>query len=53
MESGVAYLLSDPAILSWITSAPEIISEKKIADIAELNQFYCLEESGQWLKNDD
>ena len=46
----LAYLLTDPAALSLIPSNPEIFSEENIADVDEVNQQRCLEESGQWLE---
>ena len=42
------YLLPDPAALGSITSFPKKISEEKIVEIVEVNQWHCLEESGQW-----
>ena len=43
-----------------ISSCPEFdpqcscnFSKEKIADVAEVNQWRCLEESGQWLENVD
>ena len=36
-----------------ITIIPELISDKKIVDVAEVNKWRCLEESGQWLENAD
>ena len=46
-------MLLDPAALSLIPSIPKKNSEEKIVDIAEVNQWPCLEESGQWLENVD
>ena len=34
-----------------IPSIPEKFSEEKIVAVAEVNQWLCLEESGQWLEN--
>ena len=34
-------------------SVPEIFSEEKIIDVAEVNQRRRLEESGQWLESVD
>ena len=51
MARWVAYLLPDPAAPGLITSIPEIFSEEKIANVAEINQQPCLEKSGHWLEN--
>ena len=48
----LAYLLHDPAALGSIpTVTPKIISEEKIVNVTEVNQWRCLEESGQWLES--
>ena len=49
----LAYLLLHPDAPGLIPSIPEIISEEKFVDVAEVNQLRCLEESGQWLDNVD
>ena len=49
----LAYLLSDPAATGLIPNIPEIFSVEKIVDVAEVNQWCCLEESEQWLENVD
>ena len=46
-----AYLLLDPAAPGLIPSVPEIISEGKIVDAPEVNQWCCLEESVLRLEN--
>ena len=48
---GLAYLLQDPAAKGLIPSIPEVFSNKRIVNVAEVNQWRCLEESGQWLEN--
>ena len=42
----LAYLLPDPAAPGLITSVSKNVSEEKIVDIAEVNQWRCSEESG-------
>ena len=49
----LAHLLPDPAALGLMPSIPKICSEGKIVDVAEVNQWRCSEESGQWPKNVD
>ena len=39
--------------LGSIPSVPKKFSEEKIVDVAEVNQWRCLEESGLWLENVD
>ena len=46
-------MLLDTAASDSIHSAPKKISEEKIVDVAEVNQWHCLDESGQWLENLD
>ena len=46
-------LASKPAAPGLIPSVPKKFSEEKIVDVAEVNQRRCLEESEQWLSNDD
>ena len=46
-------MLPGPPALVSIPTVPEFFSEEKIADVAEVNQWHCLEESGQWLENVD
>ena len=36
-----------------IPAFPKKLSEEKIVHIAEINEWHCLEESGQWLENVD
>ena len=43
----------DPAALGLIPSIPQKIAEEKIVNVAEVNQWRWLEESGQWLENFD
>ena len=45
-------MLPDPAASSLIPSIPQKIRDK-IVDVAEVNQWNCLEEGGQWLENVD
>ena len=47
----LAYLLPDPASSGLIPSIPPKCLDEKIVNFAEVNQWHCLEESGQWLKN--
>ena len=49
----VSLLLRDPATQGSIPSIPEIYSEEKIVNVAEVSQWPCLGESGQWLENVD
>ena len=42
-----------PAALSGFPIVPEKISEEKNVEVAEVNQWHCLEESGQSLENVD
>ena len=49
----LSYYHPDPAALGSIHRIPQKISEKTIVDVAEINQRRCLEESGQWLENND
>ena len=49
----LAYLLWVPAALGLIPSIPTIYSEENIINAAEVNQWYWLEESRQWLGNVD
>ena len=46
----LTYLLPDPAAQG---SIPGICSQEKIVNAAEVNQWPCLEESGQWIENVD
>ena len=46
---GPACLLLDPAARSLILSVPEIFSEEKNVDVAEVNHLRCLELCGKWL----
>ena len=43
----------DPTAPGLNPSVPEIFSEEKIIDVAEVNQRRRLEESGQWLESVD
>ena len=36
-----------------IPSIPATFSEEDIVDVADVNQWHCIEESGQWLENVD
>ena len=45
----LAYLLPDPAATDSIPSIPDIFWEEKIVKVAKVNQWPCIEESGQWL----
>ena len=45
----LSYLLPDPAARVRFSPLPE----EKIVDFAEVNQRFCLGESGQWLENAD
>ena len=47
----VSILFRDPAATGLIPAF--FFSEENIADVAEVNQQQCLEESGQWLENVD
>ena len=47
----LAFLHPDPAGL--IPSIPKEIFIAEFFVVAEVNQWRCLEESGQWLENDD
>ena len=49
----MAYLLLDPAALGSIPSIPQKNSQEQIVDVAEVNQWRWLEESGQWIKSVD
>ena len=51
IAQGLAYLLSETAASGSIPSAPEIFSDKKIVNVAEVNQGRYPETSGQWLEN--
>ena len=42
---------SGPSCPSLIPSVPKYFSEEKIVNVAEVNPWRCLEESGQWLDN--
>ena len=44
-------MLLDPAGPGSIHRVPDIFLEDRIVNFAELNQWCCLEESGQWLEN--
>ena len=46
-------MLLDPAAPGLIPSIPEFFSEEKIVEVAEVNQWCCLKESGQRLENVD
>ena len=45
-------MLPDPAAPGLTPSFPKI-SEGKIGNVADVNRWCCLEESGQWLGNVD
>ena len=47
------YLLPDPAAPGLIPSIPQIVSEEKTVNVAEVNQWCYLEESGLRLENVD
>ena len=49
----LAHLLPGPAATDSLPSIPEKFSDDKIVDVVEVNQWCCLEESGQWLENFD
>ena len=49
----LAYLLPDLAAPGSMPSITQKISEEKIVDVAEVNQWRSSEESGQWLENVD
>ena len=36
-------------ILGLVPSVPETFSDERVIDVGEDNQWYCLEQSGQWL----
>ena len=44
-------MLPDPAALGLIPSFPKKMSKKKIVNVNEVNQWPCLQESGQWHEN--
>ena len=44
-------MLLDPAAQGFIPSVPRKNSEEKIVNVAEVNQWRCLEESRKWLEN--
>ena len=46
-------LASKPIYPEFDTQHSNFFSEEKIADVAEFNQWRCLEESGQRLENVD
>ena len=47
----LAYLHPDTAALGSIPLLPEMFSEEKIIDVAEVNQKHCIENGGQWIKH--
>ena len=49
----LAYLLLEPAAPGSIPSIPEIFSEEKIVNVAEVNLRGSLEENGPWIENVD
>ena len=49
----LAYLLLEPAAPGSIPSIPEIFSEEKIVNVAEVNLRGSLEENGLWIENVD
>ena len=49
----LGYLLLDPAAPGSIPNVPQKISQGKNVSVSEVNQWRCLEESGQWLENVD
>ena len=49
----LSYLLPDPAAPGLIPSIPQIVSEEKTVNVAEVNQWCYLEESGLRLENVD
>ena len=49
----VCILASGPSFPGSIPSIPQKISEDKIVDVAEVNQWHCLEESKQGFENFD
>ena len=44
-------MLPEPAAPDSIPNIPKIYSAEKIADVDEMNQRRCLEESEQWFEN--
>ena len=49
----LAHLLPDPAAPALIPNVPKKNSEENFVNVAEVNQWRCLEQSGQWLENVD
>ena len=49
----LSYLLLEPAAPGSIPSIPEIFSEEKIVNVAEVNLRGSLEENGLWIENVD
>ena len=49
----LAHLFPDPSTPGLIPSVPQKNSEEKIVNVAEFNQWRCLEKSGQRLENVD
>ena len=47
------YLIPVPGAPGSIPSILKKCSEEKIVDVAEVNQWHCLEESEQWPENVD
>ena len=44
-------MLPDPAALGLIPSFTKKMSEKQIVNVNDVNQWPCLQESGQWHEN--
>ena len=49
----VSILASVPSCTGFDSSVPKKISEEKIIDVAEINQWRWLEANGLWLENVD
>ena len=49
----LAYLLPAPAAPGLVPSIPKKILKEQINDVAEVNKWRCLDESGQCLENAD
>ena len=49
----VGILAFGPTCPRFDSKHPRISLEEKIIDVAEINPWHCLEESGQWLENLD
>ena len=44
-------IASCPSCPGFDSQRPKFFSVEKIVDVAEVNQWHCLQESGQWLEN--